>query len=63
MCKWIIPILISLFILGCEKVDGRKEVSLGRHGDLRLIRLEDGTKCAVVVGYNKAAIDCNWKQR
>lgn len=30
-------------------------------GLVKLVTLEDGTRCAVLIGTNKGAIDCSWK--
>ena len=30
-------------------------------GSVTLVKLEDGTKCAVLIGYNKGGIHCDWK--
>lgn len=27
---------------------------------VRMVTLEDGTKCAVLIGYRKGGIDCDW---
>lgn len=33
------------------------------HGTIFLVVLEDGTKCAALVGEYKGAIDCKWDQQ
>ena len=30
-------------------------------GEVKYVVLADGTKCAVLIGYQKGAISCNWK--
>ena len=30
-------------------------------GTVQTIQLEDGTRCAVLIGYRKGAISCDWK--
>jgi ferric-dicitrate binding protein FerR (iron transport regulator) len=48
---------------GCQSdsSDSWKKSRMGGLGNVRIITLEDGTKCAVLVGTNKGAISCNWK--
>lgn len=29
--------------------------------DVKIIKLDDGTRCAVLIGAYKAAISCDWK--
>lgn len=59
--------LFVLLLAGCgSKPDGVKShyVSDGNcSGEVKLIVLQDGTKCAVLIGYYKAALHCNWKQQ
>ena len=33
----------------------------GGSADVKIITLPDGTRCAVLIGYSKAAISCDWK--
>lgn len=43
-------------------LDEAIRISDGRNdGTVQEIVLKDGTKCAVMVGYNKGAISCDWK--
>jgi major membrane immunogen (membrane-anchored lipoprotein) len=30
-------------------------------GSITEVRLEDGTRCAVLIGYNKGGISCDWQ--
>jgi hypothetical protein len=30
-------------------------------GSITEVRLKDGTKCAVLIGYSKGGISCNWQ--
>jgi hypothetical protein len=41
-------------IAGLDITDGNGSARIA------MVRLEDGTKCAVLIGSNKAAISCNW---
>lgn len=43
---------------------GSKDISgSGGLAEIKTVFLEDGTECVVIVGYNGAAIDCNWPRR
>jgi len=56
--KYILILLAAFAASGCEMGD----VSDGMgSGDIKMYTLPDGTKCAVLIGYSKGAIDCNWK--
>lgn len=60
-------VISSLFIVGCkvrepEQVESGVVLSArGNGGVVQLATLEDGTRCAVLIGSNKGGIDCDWK--
>jgi len=59
--------LAPLFLIGCEqgtKGAHRRQVDGGfmkGSAEVNMITLEDGTKCAVLIGHRRGALDCNWK--
>lgn len=63
----IIPAILytGYFIFGfipTKTTIGAVDVSSAQgSAEVKIITLEDNTKCAILVGYNKGAIDCNWK--
>lgn len=73
MKKIYICIAFAILLSGC-KIDMAK-VEVPENGTLvtsnaivgsvdslvELVTLQDGTRCAVLIGANKGAIDCNWK--
>lgn len=61
--KFMIVMLVALVVTGCSKVgDIQATVSDGiGTGDVTLVMLRDGTKCAVLIGYSKGAISCDWR--
>lgn len=61
-------LIISLFLAGCSQelfpVKTSTGIKLsGSEGEalVQEITLNDGTKCATLIGYTKGAITCNWK--
>lgn len=59
----IIFAILLLALAGCGSNDpNAKRVSdSGGAADVKLIELEDGTKCAVLIGYQKGALSCDWE--
>lgn len=62
----ILLVLVAMSLTSCgldqKQVSNGVEVSAGgSSGGIQEIKLSDGTRCAVLVGYNKAALTCNWK--
>lgn len=53
--KYIV-IMTALFLAGCGNVSG-----VGGSADVIEYYLDDGTRCAILVGAYKGSIDCNWK--
>lgn len=55
--------LISFFAVACAKQgDIQAIVSDGNgSGDVALVHLKDGTRCAVLIGAYKGSIHCDWK--
>ena len=62
MKKIFAVVFVMIAIVGCTKQGNTQAtVSDGNgQGDVALVILNDGTKCAVIVGYSKGGIDCNW---
>ncbi len=53
----IIWLLLALTISGC----GNFNVSSnGYEANIKIYTLEDGTKCAYLIGFSKGGISCNW---
>lgn len=58
--KKIIALVCVLVLAGCTNNTEQIVSDGGGSGGVKLIVLSDGTKCAVIVGYAKGGIDCNW---
>ena len=62
---WLLMIaLVGVLISSCAKSEGEKQAFVYDgfgSGEVHLITLEDGTRCAVLIGFSKGAIDCSWK--
>jgi hypothetical protein len=60
-----IILIMAVLVAGCtgpvsQTSDG--VVSNGSsNGSVSIVNLKDGTKCAVLIGYYKGAISCDWK--
>lgn len=53
---------ISVILLSSSPSPGSKSVGgSGGEAEVKVVTLDDGTKCAILVGYSKGAISCNWK--
>jgi hypothetical protein len=62
---------MCLLVAGCysngpskAKVENNGSVSIesmGGSGTVDLVTMRDGTKCAVLIGYYKGAIHCDWR--
>lgn len=60
----IIFAILLLALAGCGRTPDPsvKRVSDGLGGaDVKLVALEDGTKCAVLIGDRKGALSCDWE--
>jgi hypothetical protein len=59
--------IFAILISGCERKAETLESGAIKVGGIvgnatiQIITLEEGTMCAVLVGAQKAALDCNWK--
>ncbi len=62
MRVWLLVAALVIGTVACGTTPGAIEVS-GAFGqaEVTLIHLEDGTRCAVLVGTNKGALSCDWK--
>ena len=52
---------LVIALSACEKTTTQSVSSMSGAAGVQLITLEDGTKCAVIVGYQKGGISCGWK--
>jgi hypothetical protein len=54
---------ISIFVYFSHSSEGTqaKVSNAWGNADVKLITLNDGTKCAVLIGYGIGSINCNWK--
>lgn len=60
----IIPVVIFILAVVPSKTAGKDALPVSDSfgsGDVQLVTLSDGTKCAVLIGMYKGAISCNWK--
>jgi|TARA_B110000211_G_C13974985_1_gene506708 uncharacterized lipoprotein NlpE involved in copper resistance len=59
----MLVILAPLSLIGCEQGTGAQVDGGFMKGsaEVNMITLEDGTKCAVLIGHRRGALDCNWK--
>ena len=58
-------VLVSLSLTGCG-VGAPPATEVGGgfmkgSADVSIITLQDGTRCAVLIGDRRGALDCNWK--
>lgn len=61
--KSLAVVVLLLVLSGCNTSPGAQDVSSSSgRGEVKIVKLEDGTTCAVLIGYRKGAISCNWKQ-
>ena len=62
--KIIAIIVLVMALMGCSgpaTVDREGVVSNGEgSGSITEYKLSDGTRCAVLIGYKKGALDCDW---
>lgn len=59
-----LTLLWLIFAVGCAPSAGTnlQDVSnSGGSGSVQEIYLKDGTHCAILIGYYKGSISCNWK--
>lgn len=60
----VIALLVSSaligLLVGCTS-EGATDISgSGGGAELKIVYLNDGTKCVTIIGYGKAAIDCDF---
>jgi len=58
-------LLIVTALAGCsyapeETATGISVGAAGGSVEVQEVRLKDGTRCAVIIGYEKGAISCDW---
>jgi len=57
-------VIAVAIISGCAVSSPGTEIQVSEglgSADVKLVKLSDGTKCAILVGYNKSSIACDWK--
>lgn len=63
--KALIAVIAASLLVGCAARDNdpsRQSVAgAGGSGEVKEVFLSDGTRCAVVIGYYKGAITCDWQ--
>lgn len=57
--------LVALLLVGCDEPGRGPSTTIDAgtsfySGEVKEIRLSDGTVCAVLLGYQRGGIDCNW---
>ena len=57
----LISFVVVAFTLPSDTIKGKDVSGADGRGEVKLVVLDDGTKCAVLIGYAKGAITCNWK--
>lgn len=59
----IVALATAAALAGCGKSGNTQaHVSDGYgEGEVKLVMLQDGTRCAVLIGYSKGGIHCDWK--
>ena len=57
----LLVVLAPLSLIGCVDTSDIDGGFLKGSADVQLITLEDGTRCAVLIGHRRGALDCNWK--
>lgn len=63
-CKLYLISLVSLLSVACVNKQGDTQASVSDgygSGDVVLVHLKDGTRCAALIGYYKGAIHCDWR--
>ncbi len=55
--------VVVLILAGCGNSPGQDVTDGMGSGRVTMVRLDDGTRCAVLVGYSKGAIDCDWQPK
>ena len=51
---------IALLLAACSQQSTVTSVD-GARADVRMVTLEDGTRCAVLIGVYKGALSCDWR--
>ncbi len=64
MMKRLLLVATIAALSGCTMTSpGAQDVSGSAGGaEVKVITLDDGTRCAVLVGYQKGAISCDWNR-
>jgi hypothetical protein len=62
--KTAIALVLAFLVAGCSETSpGAIDVSgSGGFAEVKIVTMQDGTKCAVLSGYKKGGIDCDWGQ-
>lgn len=61
----VLIVVAALALAGCSKLGtngGTAVQGMGGSSSVQEVTLKDGTRCAVLIGYQKGGIDCGWTQ-
>ncbi len=58
--KMIIAVTIVAFLVGCKAESLPPTQSRVQGGDIEMVTLKDGTRCAVFKGYKAGGLSCDW---
>ena len=61
MTQFTMGLALLCCLCSCTTQGAKNIGGSGGSAEPKEIMLSDGTKCAVIVGYGKAAISCGWK--
>jgi len=58
-------VLLPLLLVGCHRIDleVKSEQGIGIGGSIRVVVLEDGTRCAVYHDGYAGGLSCDWNRR
>jgi phosphopantothenate synthetase len=60
--KRLILIATIAAMTGCTSPGATDVSGSAGNGEVKVIALEDGTRCAVLIGSGKGAISCDWSR-
>jgi len=68
--KWWLFAIAVVCLTGCgtpipayKPIDAKGQlIESSEYAEIRLVTLEEGTRCVIVLGLYKAAISCDWSQ-
>ena len=56
-------LVLALALAGCTSENAIEVSSYTGGGEVQLITLKNGTRCAVLIGFQKGAISCDWERK